>query len=32
MGVADLYPFAPPQPAVDKLRFAYEVLLDRPVT
>jgi hypothetical protein len=32
MGVADLYPFAPPQPAVDKLRFAYEVLLDRPVS
>ncbi len=32
MGVADLYPFAPPRPAVDKLRFAYEVLLDRPTT
>jgi hypothetical protein len=32
MGVADLYPFAPPPPAVDKLRFAYQVLLDRPVT
>jgi hypothetical protein len=32
MGVADLYPFAPPPPAVDKLRFAYQVLLDRPIT
>lgn len=32
MGVADLYPFAPPRPAVDKLRFAYEVLLARPIT
>ncbi len=31
MGVADLYPFAPPPPAVDKLRFAYQVLLDHPV-
>jgi hypothetical protein len=29
MGVADLYPFAPPPPAVDKLRFVYQVLLDR---
>jgi hypothetical protein len=32
MGVADLYPFAPPPPAVEKLRFAYQVLLDRPTT
>lgn len=31
MGVADLYPFAPPRAAVDKLRFTYQVLLDRPV-